>query len=112
MPIFVIINKGGPHMNNSLKLPSIDYKEFKILTLCKNKEFANINHMAEELKVTTRSVRTYIKQLNENLGEDIAQIIYVKGYGYKLEIKNKEAFELLFEENKKTFLKSEEEIEI
>ena len=61
-------------MNNSLKLPSIDYKEFKILTLCKNKEFANINHMAEELKVTTRSVRTYIKQLNENLGEDIAQI--------------------------------------
>ena len=74
-------------------------KEFKILTLCKNKEFANINHMAEELKVTTRSVRTYIKQLNENLGEDIAQIIYVKGYGYKLEIKNKEAFELLFEEN-------------
>ena len=88
-------------MNNSLKLPSIDYKEFKILTLCKNKEFANINHMAEELKVTTRSVRTYIKQLNENLGEDIAQIIYVKGYGYKLEIKNKEAFELLFEENKK-----------
>ena len=88
-------------MNNSLKLPSIDYKEFKILTLCKNKEFANINHMADELKVTTRSVRTYIKQLNENLGEDIAQIIYVKGYGYKLEIKNKEAFELLFEENKK-----------
>lgn len=88
-------------MNNSLKLPSIDYKEFKILTLCKNKEFANINHMAEELKVTTRSVRTYIKQLNENLGEDIAQIIYVKGYGYKLEIKNKEALELLFEENKK-----------
>ena len=88
-------------MNNSLKLPSIDYKEFKILTLCKNKEFANINHMAEELKVTTRSVRTYIRQLNENLGEDIAQIIYVKGYGYKLEIKNKEAFELLFEENKK-----------
>lgn len=88
-------------MNNSLKLPSIDYKEFKILTLCKNKEFANINHMAEELKVTTRSVRTYIKQLNENLGEDIAQIIYVKGYGYKLEIKNKDAFELLFEENKK-----------
>ena len=88
-------------MNNSLKLPSIDYKEFKILTLCKSKEFANINHMAEELKVTTRSVRTYIKQLNENLGEDIAQIIYVKGYGYKLEIKNKEAFELLFEENKK-----------
>ena len=83
-------------MNNSLKLPSIDYKEFKILTLCKNKEFANINHMAEELKVTTRSVRTYIKQLNENLGEDIAQIIYVKGYGYKLEIKNKEAFELDF----------------
>ena len=49
-------------MNNSLKLPSIDYKEFKILTLCKSKEFANINHMAEELKVTTRSVRTYIKQ--------------------------------------------------
>ena len=88
-------------MNNSLKLPSIDYKEFKILTLCKNKEFANINHMAEELKVTTRSVRTYIKQLNENLGEDIAQIIYVKGYGYKLEIKNKDSFELLFEENKK-----------
>lgn len=88
-------------MNNSLKLPSIDYKEFKILTLCKNKEFANINHMADELKVTTRSVRTYIKQLNENLGEDIAQIIYVKGYGYKLEIKNKDAFELLFEENKK-----------
>ena len=64
-------------MSNSLKLPSIDYKEFKILTLCKNKEFANINYMAEELKVTTRSVRTYIKQLNDNLGEDIAQIIYV-----------------------------------
>lgn len=88
-------------MNSNLKLPSIDYKEFKILTLCKNKEFANINHMAEELKVTTRSVRTYIKQLNENLGEDIAQIVYIKGYGYKLQIKDKESFELLFEENRK-----------
>lgn len=88
-------------MNSNLKLPSIDYKEFKILTFCRNKEFANINHMAEKLKVTTRSVRTYIKQLNENLGEDIAQIVYVKGYGYKLEIKNKEIFELLFEKNKK-----------
>ncbi|MGM9532906.1 BglG family transcription antiterminator [Intestinibacter sp.] len=88
-------------MSNSLKLPSIDYKEFKILTLCKNKEFANINYMAEELKVTTRSVRTYIKQLNDNLGEDIAQIIYVKGHGYKLEIRDNEIFDLLFEENRK-----------
>lgn len=88
-------------MNSGLKLPSIDYKEFKILTLCKNKEFANINYMAEELKVTTRSVRTYIKQLNDNLGEDIAQIIYVKGHGYKLEIRDSEVFDLLFEENRK-----------
>ena len=88
-------------MDSSLKLPSIDYKEFKILTLCKNKEFANINYIAEELKVTTRSVRTYIKQLNDNLGEDIAQIVYVKGHGYKLEIKDEEIFNLLFEENRK-----------
>ena len=88
-------------MSSGLKLPSIDYKEFKILTLCKNKEFANINYMAEELKVTTRSVRTYIKQLNDNLGEDIAQIIYVKGHGYKLEIRDDEIFDLLFEENRK-----------
>ena len=88
-------------MSSGLKLPSIDYKEFKILTLCKNKEFANINYMAEELKVTTRSVRTYIKQLNDNLGEDIAQIIYVKGHGYKLEIRDDEIYDLLFEENRK-----------
>ena len=81
-------------MSSGLKLPSIDYKEFKILTLCKNKEFANINYMAEELKVTTRSVRTYIKQLNDNLGEDIAQIIYVKGHGYKLEIRDDEIWKL------------------
>ena len=88
-------------MNSNLRLPAIDYKEFKILTLCKSKAFANINYIAEELNVTTRSIRTYIKQLNDNLGEDIAQIIYVKGHGYKLEIKNNEIFELLFEENRK-----------
>lgn len=86
-------------MNKKVELPSIDYKEFKILTLCKNKEFVNINKLAEELKVTTRSIRTYIKQLNENMGEDIAQIEYFKNRGYKLEIRNIDLFELILEEN-------------
>ncbi len=61
----------------------------------------SINSIANELNVTTRSVRTYIKQLNKDLGNDIAVIKYIKGQGYKLEIKDEQILNKIIDMNRK-----------
>ncbi len=61
----------------------------------------SINSIANELNVTTRSVRTYIKQLNKDLGNDIAIIKYIKGQGYKLEIKDEQILNKIIDINRK-----------
>lgn len=88
-------------MNVTEKIPSIDHKIFKILIICSKKEFVSINSIANELNVTTRSVRTYIKQLNKDLGSDIAVIKYIKGQGYKLEIKDEKVLSKIIDMNRK-----------
>lgn len=88
-------------MNRQLKTLSIDFKEQRIFDLFSRNEISNLDVIADELKVTTRSVRTYIKNLNDSLGEDIVKIIYVRGCGYKLDIKNKDVFEALLKKNNK-----------
>lgn len=88
-------------MSATEKIPSIDRKIFKILIMCSKKEFVSINSIANELNVTTRSVRTYIKQLNKDLGNDIAVIKYIKGQGYKLEIKDEQILNKIIDMNRK-----------
>ncbi|NMS89989.1 transcription antiterminator [Clostridioides difficile] len=88
-------------MNVTEKIPSIDHKIFKILIICSKKEFVSINSIANELNVTTRSVRTYIKQLNKDLGSDIAVIKYIKGQGYKLEVKDEKILNKIIDMNRK-----------
>ncbi|ENY8449287.1 transcription antiterminator [Clostridioides difficile] len=88
-------------MSVTEKIPSIDHKIFKILIMCSKKEFVSINSIANELNVTTRSVRTYIKQLNKDLGNDIAIIKYIKGQGYKLEIKDEQILNKIIDINRK-----------
>ena len=88
-------------MSVTEKIPSIDRKIFKILIMCSKKEFVSINSIANELNVTTRSVRTYIKQLNKDLGNDIAVIKYIKGQGYKLEIKDEQILNKIIDMNRK-----------
>lgn len=79
----------------------IESRLFKILDLCMKKGFCNIDFIAGELGVTDRSIRNYIKQLNNDLGNKIANVVYKKGKGYRLEIYNQEIFDLIIEKNKR-----------
>ena len=83
------------------EVPYIESRLFKILTLCMEKDICNIEFIANELNVTDRSIRNYIKQLNKELGKDIANILHIKGKGYRLEIIDQELFKSLIEKNQR-----------
>lgn len=59
--------------------------------------------LSNELNVSSRSIRTFIKQINEQLNKDIAQIVSLPGSGYQLNIFNFIDFsKWMEEENRKT----------
>lgn len=84
------------------EIPYIESRLFKILSMCIEKDICNIDLIASELDVTNRSIRNYVKQLNNDLGEDIAQLCYHKGKGYSLDVYNEEVFEIILEKNKQS----------
>ena len=81
--------------------PHIDIKMFKILKMFEERKTYSIELISKELNVTSRSVRNYIKKLNNELGEDVAQLKYLKGEGYKLDIHNHKRLNCIIKENKK-----------
>lgn len=56
-----------------MKIPILDSKDFKIIKLLIEEKFIHINDLAQELNVSSRSVRNYIKRINEEL-ENILSI--------------------------------------
>ncbi|MCI1592365.1 BglG family transcription antiterminator [Heyndrickxia oleronia] len=59
--------------------------------------------LSNELNVSSRSIRTFIKQINEQLNKDLAQIVSLPGSGYQLNIFNFIDFtKWMEEENRKT----------
>ena len=76
-------------------MPSIDARAFEILMVCIRNSTTSIDTLANKLKVTERSIRSYIKDLNGRIGEDIAYLTHKKGQGYTLMVKNETLLEEL-----------------
>lgn len=86
--------KRGDEMSDRI----IDEKVAQIVAIAQTKTYHSLDEIAEAMGVSTRSVRNYIKQLNEDLA-GIATLINARGKGYRLDIFDKQAFELLLEKN-------------
>lgn len=57
--------------------------------------------IANNLSVTEKTARKYVKQLTHSLDEDLAQIISVPGHGFKMIIQDEEKFNYFFQDSKK-----------
>jgi lichenan operon transcriptional antiterminator len=77
---------------------TIDERTTKIIEIARTKNYFSLEELAEDMEVSTRSIRNYIKQLNDDL-KGIASIINERGKGYRLDIVDKQAFASLLENN-------------
>ena len=75
-----------------MNLISIDSKLMILIMNLQEKEFLSLEELARNLEVSTRTIRNYIKQINEILDRDVAQIESYKDKGYKLELYDKLKF--------------------
>ena len=78
-----------------VNMPSLDARTFEILTICMKNSATTSETLANKLKVTERSIRSYIKGLNESIGEDIAYLTLKRGQGYSLTVQNSSLLEEL-----------------
>ncbi|MDQ0224056.1 BglG family transcription antiterminator [Metabacillus niabensis] len=76
-----------------------DERIAQILEIARTSKYHSLEEFADALNVSTRSVRNYLKQLNDDL-VGIASIINERGRGYRLDIIDKQAFESLLEKNR------------
>lgn len=83
-----------------MKIPILDSKDFKIIKLLIEEKFIPINDLAQELNVSSRSVRNYIKRINEEL-ENILSIETHRSKGIYISVVNKDNFSKFMEENNK-----------
>lgn len=72
----------------------LDNKDLKIINLLLNNNYLRIEKIAEELYISDRSVRNYVKRINEIL-EGIAKIQVERGKGLKLLIQSEEFYEII-----------------
>ena len=72
----------------------LDNKDLKIINLLLNNNYLRIEKIAEELYISDRSVRNYVKRINEIL-EGIAKIQIERGKGLKLLIQSEEFYEII-----------------
>lgn len=66
----------------------------QIIETIRKKTYCSLDYLAETVGVSTRTIRSYIKQLNSDL-DGIAAIVNEKGKGYLLYIENEQLFENL-----------------
>lgn len=78
---------------------SLDKKTYEILSMCNNHRIVSIETLAKKLNVTTRSIRTYTKQINNEFGESIVLLNYLKGKGYELQVKDSKRFKNILEQS-------------
>lgn len=92
----------------------IDGRLLKLLMLANQKEYSTLEDFAETIGVSTRTIRTYIEQLNYTLTAQLAQLVYTKGKGYKLKVYKQEQLQelinnSLYKESSVLFLNDPEE---
>ncbi|MFK4997900.1 HTH domain-containing protein [Bacillus sp. N9] len=76
----------------------ISDRVFQIIEITRKKPYCSLNDLAEKLGVSTRSIRNYIKQLNDDL-VGIVSLESEKGKGYYLNIFDKAKFKSLLVKN-------------
>ena len=81
----------------------LDNKDLKIINLLLNNSYLRLEKIAEELYISERSVRNYIKRINENL-EGIAIIEIERGKGSKLLILSEEFYGIINDYNNRQLL--------
>lgn len=79
----------------------LERRLFTILELLANNKGIVLEDLSEELGVSTRSVRTYLKQLQEDIPNSIVEIIKDNNSKYKLNIKNDEKFQEILDLNRR-----------
>ncbi|KKI92373.1 transcriptional antiterminator BglG [Bacillus sp. SA1-12] len=77
----------------------MDEKVFKIVEIAHKQPYCSLDYFAESLGVSTRTIRNYIKQINDDL-TDVAALVKEKGKGYRLDIVDEQMFQLLIEKNR------------
>lgn len=80
---------------------SLERRQFIILEMLNNSKGAVLEDFSEELGVSTRSIRTYLKQLQEEIPKEIVEIVKDSNSEYKLNVKNEEKFKEILELNRR-----------
>ncbi|AOR22536.1 BglG family transcription antiterminator [Clostridium taeniosporum] len=80
---------------------SLDRKLFTILEMLVNSNGNTLKDFSDELNVSTRSIRNYLKQLEDEIPREIAEIIKTNNSKYSLNIKDEKEFKELLKLNRK-----------
>lgn len=79
----------------------LERRLFTILEMLANNEGIVLENLSEELGVSTRSIRTYLKQLQKDIPSNIVEIVKDDNLKYKLSIKNEEKFQEILDLNRR-----------
>lgn len=79
----------------------LERRLFIILEMLTNNKGEVLEDFSEELGVSTRSIRTYLKQLQEEIPKNILEIVKDNNSRYKLNVKNKEKFQEILDLNRR-----------
>lgn len=71
---------------------SIDGRLMRVLIIANNKEVNTLLDFSSKIGVSTRTIRNYIKEVNDILSKEVAEIIKVDNWGYKLKIYDSDKF--------------------
>ncbi|WP_252229806.1 PRD domain-containing protein [Clostridium sp. ZBS15] len=80
---------------------SLERKLFTILEMLADSKEKALKDFSDELGVSTRSIRTYLKQLQEEIPKDVVEIVKTNNSQYKLNVKDDEKFKQLLELNRR-----------
>jgi len=77
-----------------MKMIPVDSRLLKVLIKVNSKKFNELDELAEFVGVSTRTIRNYIKELNEIImQDDIAEIVQIKEAGYRIVVHNQTKFD-------------------
>lgn len=87
----------------------INAKEFKVIEILERHRACSASEIAKHMGVTPRTVLNYIKNINDLMSKEIAEIKYLKNKKYFIEKKNPEEFQRMKNTSSKNNLSIPEE---
>jgi Transcriptional antiterminator len=79
----------------------LERRLFTILEMLANNKGIVLEELSEELDVSTRSIRTYLKQLKEEVPSNVVEIVKDNNSKYKLNIKDEKGFREILDLNRR-----------